>query len=269
MLVKLLLSIFSTFVMFVIVLLSIWTQPKNNFNALSAKRQNLDLKLHHVQEHKNFAKNNEKNCKSQKLENINSSNIQNFKDPFVGGGMTLNEQRLLAGVLQQATSVFEWGMGSSTLLAMFMNVTRLTSFDSSLDWVKKVKKNTKTSQFNTSFSILHANIGPIKSFGRPLNNDFIKLWPSYSKQVDKYPKPFDLYIIDGRFRVACGCRAILYSHCNSLFAFHDFNRKEYSEVLKIMHKLSQVHNLAILRKKMNVSKQKVYDIWEHFKYIEA
>ena len=120
----------------------------------------------------------------------------------------------------------------------------------------KCQKFTQQTTFKASFSVVHADIGPIKSFGRPLNNDFIKLWPSYSKQVDKYTEAYDLYIIDGRFRVACACRAILHSHCNSLFVVHDFDRKQYNEILKIMHKITQVGSLAILRKKMMYQNQK-------------
>ena len=148
-------SMIQIFLMAVILLLSIWTNWKNCHETVFNDKN---------KENANFAFNQLKTLKQKKCnlqyksDNIKSFDIQNFKDPFAGGGMTLNEQRLLAGVLDQSSSVFEWGMGSSTILAMFMNVTKLTSVDSSLKWVQSVKKFTQQTTFKASFSVVHVDL---------------------------------------------------------------------------------------------------------------
>ena len=67
--------------------------------------------------------------------------LNNFGDPFSDGGMTIKEKALLATIEANSSSVFEWGMGSSTVLAASMKIKRLSSIDSVREWVQDCADN--------------------------------------------------------------------------------------------------------------------------------
>ena len=61
----------------------------------------------------------------------------------VSGGLAHDEAVLLVKYFRNASSVMEWGMGSSTMLAANFNVPRLTAVDSDADWVRHTRKRTQ------------------------------------------------------------------------------------------------------------------------------
>ena len=140
----------------------------------------------------------------------NVAALRNFHDRFSGGGMNRPEQELLARTYASAESVFEWGMGSSTLIAAHVGIKRLTAVDSAPTWVDKVRGMLKG---RPTYTFRHADIGPVIKFGNPKDQTHKDQWPDYSLQVDREQDPFDVYLVDGRFRVACACRALLHGAC--------------------------------------------------------
>ena len=185
--------------------------------------------------------------------------LQGFHDSFSGGGMTASEQQLLATTYSEGASVFEWGMGSSTLIAEHLNVTRLTAVDNSLQWVSQVQDSLKR---DTAYRLVHVNVGPILDWGRPASEGFIDLWPDYSTAVDMEADPFDVYLVDGRFRVACACRALLHAHLDARVLVHDFHRPEYHSLLHVAEIVSQVGSLAILRTRSMVTHSDLERMWK-------
>jgi len=190
--------------------------------------------------------------------------VDTFKDSFRGGGMTTEEQQLLVRVYAYTDSVFEWGMGSSTLIASHLKMDRITAVDSAKVWVEDVKKLVS----NTQYKLQHADIGPIIEWGEPKGTDFKQLWPSYSQQVDTIGAlPYDVYLVDGRFRVACAARALLHGYADSLVLVHDFKRQEYQVLLEYADKIIQTNTLVVLQRKENVLAQ-LEKLWEEYKFVK-
>tara|TARA_A100001015_G_scaffold28367_2_gene31516 strand:+ start:1786 stop:6273 length:4488 start_codon:yes stop_codon:yes gene_type:complete len=194
-----------------------------------------------------------------------AASLRNFHDRFSGGGMTRPEQELLARMYANAESVFEWGMGSSTLIAAHVGNKRLTAVDSAPTWVDKVRGmlNRPTYMFR------HADIGPVIQFGNPKDQSRKDQWPDYSLQVTREPEPYDVYLVDGRFRVACACQALLHGRADSLVLVHDFFRDEYQVLLTLADKVEQGQMLAVLRRKTTTSDADIKAVWEKYKFIKS
>ena len=186
-----------------------------------------------------------------------------FVDPFSGGGMNREEQQLLEDVYRRSSSVFEWGMGSSTKLAEFVGIERLVAVDSALTWVDKLKKKITLPNYN----LVYVNIGPIKKYGNPKDESMKDQWPDYSLYVDTTSERFDVYLVDGRFRVACACRALLHGGYNALVLIHDFKRSEYQVILQIAYRVEQTNSLVVLKRREDASDDAIVSLWGQYKYV--
>ena len=196
--------------------------------------------------------------------------LKKFKDPFKDGGMTRAEKGLLATIESNSSSVFEWGMGSSTILAAAMGVKRLHSIDSVRQWVSNCAKKIANNNIvpnPDSYILGWVNIGPVGAWGWPKNDLYRDFWPSYPSAVQNEKEPFDVYFVDGRFRVACALQAFLHGHENSLVLMHDFNRKEYHVILDVADMLHRKGNLAVLARKSNVKDEEILSMYEIYQYI--
>lgn len=112
-------------------------------------------------------------------------------------GFTESEYDLFCKTLKPCSSYFEFGSGNSTILAdSNKNISTAGSVDSCMFWINDVSSKIKTDKVN--FVYIDINAG--KAYGYPTDKSKIKNWPSYSQAV---LGGFDLYFVDGRFRVAC------------------------------------------------------------------
>lgn len=185
---------------------------------------------------------------------------KSFINPFKGGGMSKKEVAFLTRVYQYSTSIFEWGMGSSSALANFLGVKVLVSVDSYKKWVEQ----TKSVVNNGRYKFLYVNIGRVREWGFPVEPQN-KRWLDYSKKINDERNSFDVYLVDGRFRVACACMALLHGRNDSSIMFHDFNREYYQEILQAADKIKQVESLAQLRKKSGADNI-LHAMWKKYKY---
>ena len=188
------------------------------------------------------------------------TSIKGFVNPFSGGGMSKDEQDFLEQTYRHSTSIFEWGMGSSSALANYVGVNTLVSVDSYLKWVKK----TKSVVNNDNYRFQYVNIGDVGAYGVPIGPQSIS-WLDYSMKVNDETKPFDIYLVDGRFRVACACMALLHGRADSYVMIHDFQREHYQEILQVADKVEQIGILVKLKKKTGTDSA-LQDMWEKYKY---
>ena len=186
--------------------------------------------------------------------------LKEFENPFSGGGMSEQEQEFLLQTYQSAASVFEWGMGSSSSLANYAGVNELVSVDSVQSWVENTKKVVQ----NERYKFTHVDIGQVGAWGTPTGPKILK-WLDYSNKVNDESKSFDVYLVDGRFRVACACMALLHGRDDSYVMIHDFERDYYQEILHVAEKMHQVGKLVKIKKKHNVEEQ-INNMWEKNKY---
>lgn len=162
------------------------------------------------------------------------------------GGLNDIDRELVLKYYGQSESVFEFGVGESTTIASALDVPRFTGVDNDPVWINNVR-----GQSPLRFKFHYADIGPIREWGVPQVGSFLvgkqdevapesKQWPRYALEaLANEFQPFNFYMVDGRFRVACVCAAMLhaskYGKASSdyLIGLHDYPNRyngQYSDV---------------------------------------
>lgn len=104
-----------------------------------------------------------------------------------------------------AKVILEYGSGGSTVIAGAVPGARVFSVESDADWLQGMERWFAANPPVAEVSLHHANIGPTKEWGNPVNNRKVGLWPGYPHSVwdrEDFRQP-DIVLIDGRFRLAC------------------------------------------------------------------
>jgi len=137
-------------------------------------------------------------------------NISEFPNKYLTNGGLLDTDRILLGkIYSSVNSSFEYGLGESTYIAAWTNMPRWSGVDSDSNWVEGVReKAVVPSHFEFNFG----DIGPTKGYGHPVQ-------PNLTKQLFRYVvaplelerEAFDVYLVDGRWRVACACISFLHA----------------------------------------------------------
>lgn len=124
------------------------------------------------------------------------------------GGLADSDRELIADLYFEAESVFEYGIGESTMIAAATNLPRYAGIDNSAEWI-----STTRSQVPDRFRFSFADVGPTREWGNPVaNKTLAKMALDYQLsplQVER--DPFDVYLVDGRWRVACVMASFLHA----------------------------------------------------------
>lgn len=174
--------------------------------------------------------------------------------------MTNAEQQLFLHYLKQANRYFEFGSGGSTVWAVEQGLT-VHGVESDPTWVNALQE-----KLGELCQVEVVDIGPTGDWGYPLTQQTDK-FPAYSQAILKHKQPFDLILIDGRFRVACTMAAIQHiakqnAYENSVIFIHDFwNRPHYHAVLEFLEVIEQVESAGVFRVKKDVPLEKVAENW--------
>lgn len=182
-----------------------------------------------------------------------------WRDPFTGGGMTNSEQTLLRAYYTAADRIFEWGMGSSTSLAAYLQKD-VVSVDSAKVWVEQCRRKF------TNVDLRYVNIGPVADWGYPKSNTPEPTWSNYSTVVQALPI-FDVYLVDGRFRVACAVQALLHNP-HAKVIIHDAQRADYDVLWSVVHVMDQTGKLKVVEA-IPGNEGEYRRIWNEYKYITA
>jgi len=125
----------------------------------------------------------------------------------LAGGLSNIDRDILADIYTNATSLFEYGLGESTLLAAHVGVPRYSGIDTDAVWISKARDGAPG-----HFRFYLADIGKIRDFGNPINPKLSKnVLNSQLAPLIMEPLPFDVYMVDGRYRVACLLASFLHS----------------------------------------------------------
>jgi hypothetical protein len=171
--------------------------------------------------------------------------------------MTPDEVALFLRVTSQATSLFEWGSGGSTLFAAFFpNLRRIVSVDGLLAFQQRIASLLTQAQAPIQVEFVYVDIdaNPL-DWSRPTwrpggytkRND----WPKYSQAILAYPPgSFDLILVDGRFRMACAFQAWkVMTSPSARLLLHDCQRRPYGVVEHGFELVERVHTLCLYQKK--------------------
>ena len=188
------------------------------------------------------------------------------------GGLGDADRRLLGELYGSAKSVFEWGLGESTYIAAEVGVLRYGGIDSDSKWVTNARD-----QSPDHFRFFLGDVGPTGAWGQPSK-------PRLPKSVVNYQvapllaeeKPFELYMVDGRWRLPCALVAFLHASAKGTtpserspkVLIHDYSRHESID-RKIYRRIEEVAELvthsggmlAVFQRKMDVTDEDILRLW--------
>jgi hypothetical protein len=138
------------------------------------------------------------------------------------GGLLDNDRVLLSRIYYNSDSVFEFGLGESTYIAAHVRVPRYSGVDSDPLWVA-MARNKSLSHFRFYF----ADIGENLNWGYPKKNLQKNELNYQALPLLSEPLPFDVYMVDGRWRVPLVALSFLHAsargadHAHTKVLLHD------------------------------------------------
>jgi hypothetical protein len=187
--------------------------------------------------------------------------------PHKGTGGLLDADREVIGELYfNANSVFEFGVGESTAIAAATNVPRYTGVDNDAQWVSNARALAPD-----RYRFYFADVGETKLWGFPANGSLAKM--SYDYQIAPLLtelEPFEVYTVDGRWRVACVMTCFLHAiHTGGNLTttrvyLHDYSKRKAAyntvETVATIEKSSGLG--VILALKNSATEVDLYNAWE-------
>jgi hypothetical protein len=159
--------------------------------------------------------------------------------------MSAKEQELLLAFIRNSRRYVEFGSGGSTNLAAQHVKETILSVDSDAAWLEKVAA--ACAPYPVKPQLVAADIGPTGNWGYPTDAGTRGRWPDYHEGPWALPGAgeADLYLVDGRFRVACFAQVILHCGPGAVVGIHDFaDRPQYHAVREIAREIATVENLS-------------------------
>lgn len=186
--------------------------------------------------------------------------------------MTAGELGLFQSFTRHAQNYLEFGAGGSTCIAAASVGRSILSVDSSKDWLDKVGTLCAAYPEWVQPRLVHADIGPLKAWGAPADDSTRDRWPGYYEDIWRRPEAAqaDLYMVDGRFRIACFMQILLHCQDDALIAMHDFRlRDSYAVILEVAREVASVETMSVFMKRRNQDENRIRAILKHrrFHYI--
>jgi hypothetical protein len=186
------------------------------------------------------------------------------------GGLTNKDRTLLAKIYGKANSVFEYGLGESTYIANHVGVARYAGIDSDAAWVANARKTVAT-----HFRFYFADIGETGHWGFPKKKLPKNVLDYQVIPLISEPQPFDVYMVDGRWRLPCLLLSFLHAHARgadpsqTTVLLHDCVKKHLrqkrSDYLKADELFDLVEHsgdkLCVYRRKPATTDEEIYDLW--------
>jgi len=168
-----------------------------------------------------------------------------------------------------ARAYVEFGCGGSTVVAAQSVRRQVIALDSDQRWLDKVSAACAASGARTMPQLVCVDIGPTREWGYPLDASRKADWPRYHEQVwgvDGADRA-DLYMIDGRFRVACLLQALLRARGHATILFHDYaSRPHYHVIEPFVQTLAHTEELAAFRRHRRFSREKAEALLQHVRF---
>ena len=165
----------------------------------------------------------------------------------------------------------EFGAGGSTCLAASMGKETIISINSSEEWLAKVHTECSFMPEAPRPRLIKVDIGPVGDWGMPIDPSTRDQWPSYYKTVwAEQESQCDLYLIDGRFRVASFMSVVLHCPPSPNILIHDyFSRPHYHVVKEICREIARTADLSAFQVPVNIDKARAQTILDAHAYNPA
>ena len=176
--------------------------------------------------------------------------------------LSQKEKELFERTLAGRRYYLEFGCGGSTELAVLSSCAKLVSVDSDLEWIQRISAKPRIAEAVRDNRLVfeYIDIGPVGNWGMPKDETKIRNWPNYFlAPFVKYPIPYDIILIDGRFRKACAYASFHFMVDEAVLVIHDYQvRYQYSEIERFFNLIDEVDTLAIFRKKEKIVPRHLY-----------
>ena len=181
--------------------------------------------------------------------------------------------------------MFEYGLGESTYIASHVGVPRYAGVDSDPQWIALARDNKIVPQH---FRFYLGDIGPTGDWGFPVHPGLNKFVLDYQlSALIVEPKPFDVYTVDGRWRLPCMLASFLHAsarrqgdkknHKNSdrdtdtIVLIHDCDvdnrrgRKKYKLADHLLELVNHSGNkLCVYKRKPETTDSQLREVWERY-----
>jgi hypothetical protein len=191
------------------------------------------------------------------------------------GGLTSKDRTLLAEIYGGANSVFEYGLGESTYIASHVGVPRYAGIDSDAAWVANARLSVAT-----HFRFYFADIGETKPWGFPREKLPKNVLDYQVIPLISEAQPFDVYMVDGRWRLACLLLSFLHAHArgadpsHTTVLLHDcieqhltpkYARRNYRKADDLLDLVKHSGDkLCAYRRKPATTDEELYNLWLEF-----
>ena len=162
--------------------------------------------------------------------------------------MSESELTLFRSFIGRAQGYVEFGSGGSTFLAAQSGTGVIVSTDSAQGWIDSVRTQCVAAQTPTVPYLIAADIGATGAWGYPIDESRRGSWRCYYELCWERPgtQDADLYMVDGRFRVACAMQVLLRARVGALLAIHDFaSREHYHAVRRFAREIATMEDLSV------------------------
>lgn len=148
----------------------------------------------------------------------------------------------------KASRILEYGMGGSTALAAEMAGKSVFSVESDKAWHDAMGRYFAAHPPRARVILHHADIGPTRAWGHPVDEAKFRRWPSYPLAIwdrQDFTQP-DVVLIDGRFRAACFLATLFRTKAPVRVLWDDYlGRDRYHEVEEFCVPTETVGRMAI------------------------
>jgi hypothetical protein len=152
--------------------------------------------------------------------------------------MTPEELNFLTKEIRNSSHYLEFGSGVSTIIAAntktLETIDAVESDSNFFQTYVASDVHVAASMASGRLQVHYPYLGVTKDWGVPVDSQSDFRWPCYSLDVfSEENSPWDLLLVDGRFRVACCMAAFLAVPHNFRLLVHDFwDRPQYSCILE-------------------------------------
>lgn len=143
----------------------------------------------------------------------------------------------------KADVILEYGSGGSTIFAGELPDKVVYSVENAEPWFKMMSSYLEQNPPISPINLHHVDIGEVKAWGRPRNENG---WRGYSRyplsvwDIPDFQQP-DVVLIDGRFRVGCFLAAMYRCEKPMTILFDDYTNREKYHVVERFFKVSKTH----------------------------
>lgn len=173
------------------------------------------------------------------------------------------ERALFQAFLAGSSDYLEFGAGGSTVMAARTVRNCVRSVDTSAAWIARVEEACRG--FDSEPRMTFVDLGTVGYWGFPLEEARRDTWPAYHTTIweDDGAAASDLFMVDGRFRVACAMQILLRCRSDALIMVHDFaSRAHYQVIRSVAREVARAEDLSVFVRPASADRARIEAVLE-------